>query len=242
MADDGVLYLALRHVAARHFFLHRGQNAVGVFVHNLAPVYYFLPRKHHAACQGHGCQQVVQFGCAAFLVVRHVRMQVTNDVGLLQSRAISRQHVVVQQLFVGFHRAIYTANLHALHAFTQYNAHHAARIFGYTVILGRANDAGLIKSVQPVVECSHLRHGHPRYSFGVVGLQFCQLSFLHTPVVMIVWLEKCQQRVALLLYYLVALINRKVEFGNERPIHPRLAHVVTHLRRVVARQKPYDDQ
>ena len=242
LADDGVLYLALRHVAACHFLLHRGQHAIGLFVHNLAPVYYLLSRKHHAACQRHGCQQVVQLGCAAFLIVSHVHMQVTNDVGLLQSRAVCRQHIIVEQLLVGLHGAVNAAHLHALHTLTYNYAHHAARIFGNAVVLWRADDAGLVKSVQPVVKCAHLRHGHPWYSFWEIGLQLGQLPFLHAPVVMVVGLEQRQQRVALLLYHLVALINGKVELGDERPIHPRLAHIVTHLRRIVARQKPYDDQ
>jgi len=73
-------------------------------------------------------------------------------------------------------------------------------------------------------------------------MQLAQLSPFHSLVVVVVGLKISQQRVFLLLYNRIGFINGEVEFGDERRIHPGLTYIVTHLRRIVSRQKPHDDQ
>ena len=60
-------------------------------------------------------------------------------------------------------------------------------------------------------------------------------------VVIIIRFEGFQDTVALVLDGLVGLIDRKVEVGYQRRIHPGLAHVVAELRSAVAWQEPDDD-
>ena len=213
-----------------------------MFVNNLSPINNFLSRKHHAAGQGYSGEQVVEFGCAAHFVVSHVGLQVAHDVRLLQRSPFFRQSVVAKQLFVGPHGAVYATNLHTLHPFPDDNAHRVGRIFGNGVILRCADDAGLVQSVQSVAQCFHLRGTHSGYALGVIGMQLVELPFFHCPVIVVIRLEKCQERVAFLLYHAVALINGEVVFGNERTIHPRFAHIVSHLWCGVAWQEPHNDQ
>ena len=72
-----------------------------------------------------------------------------------------------------------------------------------------------------------------------VGEELAHLLLLHRLVVVVVRLVGLQQRVLLGFYGLVGLVDRKVEFGYERTVHPGLAYVVSESLTLVARQRPY---
>ena len=84
--------------------------------------------------------------------------------------------------------------------------------------------------------------GYDAYVFGreardavvVVGLELFHLLLLHRLVVVVVGLVGLKQRVFLCLDSFVGLVDRKIELGYERAVHPRLADIVLKLLTLIA--------
>ena len=67
------------------------------------------------------------------------------------------------------------------------------------------------------------------------------LFVTHGGVHRIVRLELLEQRILFVLDRLVSLVDREVEGGNDRTIHPRFAYIVAELSALIAWQEPYND-
>ena len=79
------------------------------------------------------------------------------------------------------------------------------------------------------------------YALLVFAQKLADLLLLYSRVIVVVRLKGLYYAVLLSLNGLVGLVDRKVELGYQRTVHPRLAYVVSELRSAVARKEAHDD-
>ena len=95
--------------------------------------------------------------------------------------------------------------------------------------------------MQQVDDGLELLSGQTLYAVGIVLTKLFQLEYLCAGFVVVVGLEDSQYTVALLLYQLLAFIDRKVEGSREVGISPGLATLHLEVGLLVAGHGPYDD-
>ena len=148
-------------------------------------------------------------------------------------------HVVEEYLLVSRQRRVDFVERHGLCVVAYDHAHQRSGVAIYLVVFGRVHDTRLIQPVQLLGYYVDVLVWQSGNAVVEVGEELAHLLLLHRLVVVVVRLVGLQQRVLLGFYGLVGLVDRKVELGNERAVHPRLADVVSESLTLVARQRPH---
>ena len=194
---------------------------------------------HHSAGRRYGRQQVVAFGQRAFLIIYKVRLDVVVQIAALQQRALLCHHIVEEYLLVSRQRRVYVVERHGLCVVAYNHAHQRSGVAVYLIVFGCVHDTSLIQSVQLFGYYVDVLVWQSGNAVVEVGEELAHLLLLHRLVVVVVRLVSLQQRVFLGFYGFVCLVDREVELGNERAVHPRLADVVSESLTLVAWQRPY---
>ena len=142
--------------------------------------------------------------------------------------------LVEKQLLVGRQRGEEIGKRNALRAVAYNHTHHCCRVAVYLVVFGCVHNAGIVELAKTLGYDAYVFGRKARDAVVIVGLELFHLLLLHRLVVVVVGLVGLKQRVFLCLDSFVGLVDRKVEFGYERTIHPRLADIVLKLLALVA--------
>ena len=158
----------------------------------------------------------------------------------MQQGALLGNHVVEEYLLVSRQRRVDFVERHGLCVVAYDDAHQRSGVAVYLVVFGRVHDARLVQSVQLFGYDVDVLMWQSGNAVVEVGEELVHLLLLHCLVVVVVGLVGLQQRVFLGLDGLVGLVDREVELGYERAVHPRLAYVVSESLALIAGQRPHD--
>ena len=241
LSGDGRRYLVGGCTASLRLAFERAEHAVEMVVDDLAAVDNLLPREHHARSDGDGAEQVGLLRLAALFVVDKIGHDILVEVALLQLLPLGCKTFVHEELLVGSNGRVDAVDLDIRGALAAHDAHHVGRVFEDFRIFCRRHDTRLIEPMQTVGDDADVAVGQSGNAVAVLLAEARYLLRLHLGVVVVVRLEGVHDAVFLGLEGFVGLIDRKVELGDERTVHPRFRNVVAQLRPIVARQRPYDE-
>ena len=108
------------------------------------------------------------------------------------------------------------------------------------IVVGRAHDARLIKTVETVDDDTFKVGGQIWHTLGKVGTELANRLALYLIVVVEIRLEHAQQGVSLLLQGLIGLIDREIVFCDDRAIMPWLSNLILELLGFIAGHEPHD--
>ena len=108
------------------------------------------------------------------------------------------------------------------------------------IVVGRAHDARLIKTVETVDDDTFKVGGQIRHALGKVGPELADGLALYLIVVIVIRLEHAQQGVALLLQGLISLVDWEIVFCYDRAIMPWLSYLVLELLGIIAGHEPHN--
>ena len=155
-------------------------------------------------------------------VVDEVRLNIVVEVQPLQSRAFLAQFLIAEQLLVGRLGGIDASRLHAFGILAEDDPDEPRRVAMQGIVVGRAHDARLIKTVETVDDDTFKVGGQIWHTLGKVGTELANRLALYLIVVVEIRLEHAQQGVSLLLQGLIGLIDREIVFCDDRAIMPMI--------------------
>ena len=144
-------------------------------------------------------------------------------------------------MLIGGNGRVEVTDRKALGVLAADDAYHTGRILVDTVIFRRADNARLINLLQLVGYEFHVFLRKSWNALAEVVEKTLDLFIADIGIHCIVRLELPQQRILLVLDGFIGLVDREIEGGNHRTVHPRFSHIVTELSALIAWQKPDND-
>ena len=144
-------------------------------------------------------------------------------------------------MLIGGYRGVERLDRHAFHVLSADDSDGASRVLEDAVVLRGVNDAHLIDIVQLVGNDPHKFVRQTGYSLLEIVEESVHLHVFYRWIQAIVGLELVHHRILFVLDSFVGFVDREVELGDDRAIHPWFSYIVSVLATLVARQKPYDD-
>ena len=144
-------------------------------------------------------------------------------------------------MLVGSYGGVETAHLETLGIFTTHESYHAGGVLEDVVVFVGVDDAHLVYFLHLSCHDAHIFFGQTVDALLVVVQESLHLLFLDKRVETVVRLEVLEQGILFVLDGLVCFVDREVELGNDRSIHPWLSYIVAIHSALVAWQEPHDD-